>query len=90
MTATLVANPLIGHVSAAYTSQVGRDLTVSSRFDFNLFSYEGEWTVGGEWFPRKTRDRDREAGVMKAVASTTGVSERTSPPFSGDVRAHPC
>lgn len=44
---------MLGHMSAAYTAKVGRDLAVSSRFDFNIYSFESEWTMGTEWWLRR-------------------------------------
>lgn len=65
------------------SSQMGRDVAVSSRFDFNIFSYESDWTVGAEWTLRKKdedglleqggAEKEKESGVLKMRASTTGV-----------------
>ncbi|GAA5838562.1 hypothetical protein JCM9279_003280 [Rhodotorula babjevae] len=51
VTATL--NPIMGQLQAAYAVQVGRDASLASRFDFNLYSYDADLTVGGEWFYRR-------------------------------------
>lgn len=70
-------------MSGAYTAQVSGDLSLSSRFHFNVYSYESEWTVGAEWWIRRpysddithqslagrTSDDDIN-GVIKARAST--------------------
>lgn len=50
ITATL--NPMMGHLSTAYAARMARDVVVSSRFDFNVYSYESEWSVGGEYWLR--------------------------------------
>ncbi|GAC96822.1 hypothetical protein PHSY_004406 [Pseudozyma hubeiensis SY62] len=42
ITATL--NPMMGHLSTAYAARMARDVVVCSRFDFNVYSYESEWT----------------------------------------------
>lgn len=47
-------NPIMGQLSTAYAVQVGRDASLASRFDFNLYSYDADLTVGGEWFQRRT------------------------------------
>ncbi|KAF8328553.1 uncharacterized protein EI90DRAFT_3146121 [Cantharellus anzutake] len=50
---TAIFNPMMGHISSAYTARVSRDLSLCSRFDFNVYSYESEWTMGAEWWIRK-------------------------------------
>ena len=74
-------------MSGAYTAQVSRDLSLSSRFDFNVYSYESEWTMGAEWWIRRSPSVDSETpgshhesgiagdvnGVVKARASTSNV-----------------
>lgn len=66
ITATL--NPIMGQLSTAYAVQVGRDASLASRFDFNLYSYDAEVTVGGEWFyrrvPPKKEERDEPAPAL--------------------------
>ena len=32
---------------------MSRDLSMCSRFDFNVYSYESEWTIGAEWWTRR-------------------------------------
>ncbi|KAJ7228861.1 mitochondrial distribution and morphology protein 10 [Mycena pura] len=53
-TITALVNPMLGHMSGAYSARVSRDLSLSSRFDFNLYSYESEWTMGAEWWMRSS------------------------------------
>jgi len=79
---------MLGHISSAYTAKVSRDLAVSTRFDFNVYSFESEWTMGAEWWLRKpppeTSGEERDdsipvvlpkvSGVIKARASTNNVS----------------
>ncbi|KAI9574943.1 hypothetical protein HD554DRAFT_2012043 [Boletus coccyginus] len=52
-TITALFNPMMGHVSTAYAAKVSRDLSLCSRFDFNVYSYDSEWTVGAEWWMRR-------------------------------------
>ena len=54
-TITALFNPMMGHVSGAYTARVSRDLSLSSRFDFNVYSYDSEWTIGAEWWMRRSK-----------------------------------
>ena len=46
---------MLGHISGAYAARVTRDLALCSRFDFNIYSYESEWTVGAEWWTRRSK-----------------------------------
>lgn len=41
-------------MSGAYSARVSRDLSLSSRFDFNVYSYESEWTIGAELWTRRS------------------------------------
>ncbi|EPT02735.1 hypothetical protein FOMPIDRAFT_1059024 [Fomitopsis schrenkii] len=52
-TITALFNPMLGHISGAYTARVSRDLSLSSRYDFNVYSYESEWCMGAEWWVRR-------------------------------------
>lgn len=54
-TITATFTPITGHLSAAYAAKVSRDLALSSRFTFNINSYESEWTMGGEWWLRRKK-----------------------------------
>jgi mitochondrial distribution and morphology protein 10 len=45
---------MLGHISGAYSARVSRDLSLSSRFDFNVYSYESEWAMGAEWWMRRS------------------------------------
>lgn len=53
-TITALFNPMMGHISGAYAAKVSRDLSLCSRFDFNIYSYESEWTMGAEWWIRSS------------------------------------
>ena len=52
-TITALFNPIIGQITAAYAARVSRDLSMCSRFDFNLYSYGSEWSIGAEWWTRR-------------------------------------
>ncbi|KAF5393969.1 hypothetical protein D9757_000201 [Collybiopsis confluens] len=81
-TITALFNPMLGHISGAYSARVSGDLALSSRFDFNVYSYESEWTMGAEYWLRRQNDWDGDVltleaskrqvhGVVKARASTS-------------------
>ena len=54
-TMTLTLNPLMGNLSTTYSVLASRLLTLSSRFDFNVYSYESELQVGTELWRRKEK-----------------------------------
>lgn len=86
-TITAILNPILGHISAAYASRVSQDLALCSRFDFNVYSYESEWTMGAEWWVRRPKGSvgptmadvaemtlEDTQGVLKGRISTNYVS----------------
>ena len=60
-TLTVLYNPLIGYISSAYSAQVSPTLSLSSRFGVNIYSYESDLAIGGEWWVG--RRRGKPAGV---------------------------
>ncbi|KAL8719254.1 MAG: hypothetical protein Q9225_003713 [Loekoesia sp. 1 TL-2023] len=53
-TMTLTLNPLMGNLSSSYSVRAGELLNLSSRFDFNVYSYESGVVMGMELW--KLRD----------------------------------
>lgn len=51
ITATL--NPIMGHLSTAYSVGISPLAALATRFDFNLFSYDADLTIGGEILQRR-------------------------------------
>lgn len=51
-TITATLNPMMGHLSTAYAARMTRDIVACSRFDFNVYSYESELTLGAEYWLR--------------------------------------
>ena len=54
-TMTLTLNPLMGNLSSTYSVLASPFFTLSSRFDFNVYSYESELQVGTELWRRKEK-----------------------------------
>ncbi|KAJ7047569.1 mitochondrial distribution and morphology protein 10 [Mycena alexandri] len=73
-TITALFNPMLGHMSGAYSARVSRDLSLSSRFDFNVYSYESEWTMGAEWWMRSplSEDTDDADPILPPLSETKG------------------
>jgi mitochondrial distribution and morphology protein 10 len=75
---------MMGHISGAYTAQVSRDLALSSRFDFNIYSYDSEWTMGLEWWlrPSLSKPISNGAGDMFTVpSSSSSFAEIPTSPY---------
>lgn len=53
-TMTLTLNPLMGNLSSTYSVLASPLLALSSRFDFNVYSYESELQIGTELWRRKS------------------------------------
>ena len=75
---------MMGHISGAYTARVSRDLSLSSRFDFNVYSYESEWTMGAEWWLRPSRSKPASDGTSDGppTISSPPLSESPSSPYN--------
>ena len=54
-TMTLTLNPLMGNLSSTYSVLASPLLALSSRFDFNVYSYESDLQVGTELWRRKEK-----------------------------------
>ena len=54
-TMTLTLNPLMGNLSSTYSVLASPLLALSSRFDFNAYSYESELLVGMELWRRRSQ-----------------------------------
>ncbi|ODV60618.1 Mdm10p ASCRUDRAFT_76016 [Ascoidea rubescens DSM 1968] len=48
LTMTLTCNPIIGHLTSSYTVKTSLNSTFSSKFDFNVYSYESNLSLGCE------------------------------------------
>jgi distribution and morphology protein 10 len=51
-TMTLTLNPLMGNLSSSYAVKAGPNLSLCSRFDFNVYSYESDVSLGLELWQR--------------------------------------
>ena len=54
-TMTLTLNPLMGNLSSTYSVLASPLLALSSRFDFNVYSYESELQIGTELWRRRSK-----------------------------------
>jgi distribution and morphology protein 10 len=61
---------MLGHMSGAYAARVSRDLSLCSRYDFNVYSFESEWTMGAEWWIRSSLSKLDVPHPAKEVKQT--------------------
>lgn len=69
-TMTLTLNPLMGSLSGTYSVCASPMLALSSRFDFNVYSYESELQVGTELWRRKST-ASQEGSLTSAAKEST-------------------
>ncbi|KAF7731741.1 Mitochondrial distribution and morphology protein 10 [Apophysomyces ossiformis] len=69
---TYTLNPVVGHMSTAYATQVSKELALCSRFDFNIYSYESDLALGLEY-----RTKSKPSVAVKEDGIVTLESERT-------------
>ena len=65
-TMTLTVNPLMGNLTSTYAVRAGKFLTLCSKFDFNVYSYESGFQVGMELW-RKKQKSDELAWVVRKL-----------------------
>lgn len=74
LSATLTMNPLMGNIAASYAVMAGKDCSLATRMEFNIFSYESSWAVGMElWrkpFARTIAEADTTLADTAAAKKT--------------------
>jgi distribution and morphology protein 10 len=74
-TMTLTLNPLMGNLSSTYAVKAGKYLALSSRFDFNFYSYESGVLVGCElWRLRRRAPLERVNDAIKNAETPPSVT----------------
>ncbi|KAJ1653342.1 Mitochondrial distribution and morphology protein 10 [Dispira simplex] len=71
---TCVTNPVMGHISSAYTASITSDCIMSTRFDFNVYSFYSDLTTGIEW--HNSRDSIVKVSLSTAHGLTMGLDCR--------------
>lgn len=91
-TMTLTLNPIIGALASTYSVKPTSNLALSSRFDFNVYSWESQYTLGAEiWRGRGRKSKSRkidvkEDGALLVSDELEWVSRRTKEWFSVEER----
>eukprot|EP00158_Paraphelidium_tribonemae_P004331 Partr_v1_DN26696_c1_g1_i1_m69332 putative Component of the ERMES MDM complex, which serves as a molecular tether to connect the endoplasmic reticulum and mitochondria. Components of this complex are involved in the control of mitochondrial shape and protein biogenesis and may function in phospholipid exchange. mdm10 is involved in the late assembly steps of the general translocase of the mitochondrial outer membrane (TOM complex). Functions in the tom40-specific route of the assembly of outer me len=49
---SIIANPAMGYITAVYGTMTANDLLLSTRYDFNIYSFDSDLSVGLVYFPR--------------------------------------
>ncbi|KAL7946712.1 hypothetical protein V8C42DRAFT_352265 [Trichoderma barbatum] len=82
LSATLTLNPLMGNIAASYAVMAGKDCSLATRMEFNIFSYESSWAVGMElWrkpFARSTAEAEPSFVGLPVAKTSTSKSFSTS------------
>ena len=85
-TMTLTLNPLMGNLSSSYSVVASPLLALSTRFDFNVYSYESDFVVGMELWRLKEEPVDemewakRKMGTLRQLVrdERRGQSEQVA------------
>lgn len=85
MTATL--NPIMGNLSSTYAVKAGRNVALSSQFDFNFYSYESDLRLGCELWRRSERTGVEWAEKMILDSGWRRSSLRPDDDVSGVLKA---
>lgn len=72
LTLTLMSNPLMGHLSATYAVQTATKASFASRFDFNLFSYDSDFSLGCELW----RNADSATSPPSVIKSSLSLGSQ--------------
>ena len=83
---TLTLNPLMGNLSSSYSVLASPLLALSSRFDFNVYSYESDLVVGMElWRPKEQANEVEWARRKMGAARQMLTSDNE--PMAGVLKA---
>ncbi|EJT81156.1 mitochondrial distribution and morphology protein 10 [Gaeumannomyces tritici R3-111a-1] len=73
LTATLTLAPLVGNIGATFAVMARDKCSLSTRFDFNVYSYESDWTVGMELW-----GTGRVAGLIDGTKTDEGPAAESA------------
>lgn len=90
-TMTLTLSPIIGSLSSTYSIKATSNLSLSSRFDFNVYSWESQYVFGAEVWRNRNRGKPKmkvlEDGSVVEADSLAWVRARTKDWFTPEERA---
>lgn len=76
LTMTLAVNPILGHMSSTYTVKTSKSSKFCSRYDFNLYSYDSNLTLGFELFSESLGDVKKRF-VLPSIQEKREAVEKT-------------
>lgn len=89
-TMSLTLNPIIGALATTYSVKPTSNLALSSRFDFNVYSWESQYVLGAEiWRGRRdglNKPKLNEDGSARDDDGLAWAREKTQDWFSADER----
>lgn len=88
-TLTLLYNPLMGFLSTAYSAQISPHLALSSRYGVNVYSYESDLCIGGEWWIGSGTGKGGWRGLRGGVATDTDNGVRNAEELTSAELDHP-
>ncbi|KAI9275563.1 hypothetical protein BDA99DRAFT_545299 [Phascolomyces articulosus] len=62
---TYTLNPVVGHMSTAYVTQISEELAMCSRYDFSIYSYESDLSFGFEYRTKNKQDKRDEGSIIQ-------------------------
>ncbi|OTA61860.1 hypothetical protein K449DRAFT_330838 [Hypoxylon sp. EC38] len=78
LTATTTINPLMGTISWTYAVMAGNNCSLATKMDFNVYSYESDWSVGMElWRKKSAWSVNRELEEVEALVPGKPTFERS-------------
>ena len=75
LTATLTINPLMGSINATYAVLAKDYCSLATRLEFNVYSYESEWSIGTELWSNR-----RPAGFLLGADPNSRPEPEPAPP----------
>lgn len=85
-TMTLTATPLTGSLASTYSVQPNPHLALSSRFDFNVYSWESNYVLGLELWRRKRQRSDEPDPLSWAKVKTDSWFDEAEAALKADRR----
>ena len=76
-TLTLTLTPLTGSLASTYSVRPTENLALSSRFGFNVYSWESEYVLGAEIWRRRRKQEDPLAWAKEKASTWLTDAERT-------------
>lgn len=86
-TITILYNPLMGFISTAYAAQLSPTVSLATRFGVNIYSYESDFSVGGEWWIGRRFGGGRGPAVEPTPEELEAIAKRAK--LGGSLRDDP-